>query len=59
VGRTWRKNSEYGDKHDSKDRQRQLRKESEKIQKNSQKAGKVDQAEAFWDAVKRQQEGKR
>lgn len=52
MGRTWRKNSEYGDKHDSKDQQRQIRKESEKAQKNNQKAGRD---EVFWDTVKRQE----
>jgi hypothetical protein len=39
MGRTWRKNSDYGPKQDAKDRQRQLRKNNKKLQKQNKKRG--------------------
>ena len=42
MGRTWRKNSEYGNKKDHKDVQRQIRKETQKVQKASHKHGEPE-----------------
>lgn len=36
MGRTWRKNSEYGSKRDSKDKQKQVRKRNKKLKKLAQ-----------------------
>ena len=51
MGRTWRKNSEFGHKSNFKDEQRRLKKEVNKAQKSTQKGG--EQASDFWDRVRK------
>ena len=42
MGRTWRKNSDYGVKRDAKDRQRLARRQNKRVQKIAKKLGKDD-----------------
>ena len=54
MGRTWRKNSEFGHKSAYKDEQRRLRKEAEKAQKATQKGGRPEQDANLWSRLKKE-----
>jgi hypothetical protein len=53
MGRTWRKDSDYGSKKNHRDEQRQLKKKSEKIKKQQTKTGDKNPDVDLWITIQR------